>query len=274
MSATQIDITQGRRSNRRRNRFFHFLAELRRRQVCRAITMHAVAMWLVCQVVDVVSQPLGLPEWTLTLVIILGLLGLPIIVIMSWLLDITPDGLVLEGAARDRKAEVAESKPRGHLDQFIDCGLILVALAIGAQLALAAIGSQTAVADDHKQKIAVVQFRVGAGNGASGLSEALVIELQHALLRQPSIVVISPSDPDHLEGSLILAGAVSTDDTSVRVTVTVTENDSGVVAWSDVFERPLAATLSAPTVFAEAIVTALPLFNDAATIAELAYEGP
>jgi hypothetical protein len=65
------------------NRLFHFVAELRRRRVCRAVTMYSVALWLVCQIVDVITPALELPEWTLKLAIVLGLLGLPVIILMG-----------------------------------------------------------------------------------------------------------------------------------------------------------------------------------------------
>ena len=88
------------------NRIANFVVELRRRQVCRTITMYTVALWLACQVVDVLSPHLALPEWTLKLVIVLGLIGFPIAIVLSWLFDITRDGgVVREIGARSGLAK-------------------------------------------------------------------------------------------------------------------------------------------------------------------------
>jgi adenylate cyclase len=37
---------------------------------------------------------MGLPGWTLNLVIILLSIGFPIIIILSWIFDVTPEGLM------------------------------------------------------------------------------------------------------------------------------------------------------------------------------------
>jgi len=246
----------------RHNRLFFFITELRRRRVCRAITMYSVALWLVCQIIDVVSPALDLPDWTLPLVIVLGLLGLPIIIIMSWLLEITPDGLVIEGPAEATQSSVSGPGPTRIVERVIDCSLILAALAIGTQLAIGAMGTESEAAEAYSQKIAVAQFRAAAGEEALSLSEGLAIELQHELAQQYGITVIASSDPQQLRGSQRLTGAVSVNSTFVRVTVTMIDFDSGVVSWSHVFELPRARMLAAPAELAQEIVAAIALTAD------------
>ena len=48
-----------------------FLAELRRRNVFRVAAAYLVVGWLILQVMAVIEEPLGLPVWTDTLVIVL-----------------------------------------------------------------------------------------------------------------------------------------------------------------------------------------------------------
>jgi len=242
-----------------RNRLFHFLTELRRRRVCRAITMYSVAMWLVCQIVDVISPALELPDWTLKLVIVFGLLGLPIIIMMSWLFEITPDGLVVE-ASEETDYAWGEAAGRKHIaDRLIDFSLILAALAIGVQLAIGAVGDEieSAVAPDHK--IAVMPFRAASSEEATSLSDALAVELQHALRQQFGVTVIASSDPAQLKGSMRLTGAVSASDTVIRVAVTMIDFDSGVVAWSAAFQLPRAESDMFSAELAQQIAAALPL---------------
>jgi len=224
--------------------------------------MYSVAMWLVCQIVDVVSPALELPDWTLRLVIVLGLIGLPVIIIMSWLLEITPDGLVIEGAAEVAPGSVPEARPTRIVDCVIDGSLILAALAIGAQLAIGAIGTETEAAENYSQKVAVASFRTAAGEEAVSLAEGLAIELQHQLTTQHGVTVIASSNPEQLKGSLRLTGAVSMSDSFVRVAVTVIDFDTGIVAWSDVFELSRAGTLAAPAELAQQIVAAMLISAD------------
>ena len=259
MTAATIYNTQPSSRPARRNRLFHFITELRRRRVCRAITMYSVAMWLVCQILDVVTPALELPEWTLRLVIVLGLLGLPVIITMSWLLEITPNGLVIEGPAEGARGCASGPGPTRIVDRVIDCSLILAALTISTQLAIGAMGTESEAAEAYSQKIAVAQFRAAAGEEAVSLSEGLAIELQHELAQQYGITVIASSDPEQLKGSLRLTGSVSVNDTFVRVAVTMIDFDSGVVAWSDVIQQPLARAHASPSELAREIIAAMPV---------------
>jgi hypothetical protein len=54
-----------------------FFAELKRRHVLRVAALYAAVAWLLIQVTDVVSEPLGLPGWLLKVVIWLMAIGFP-----------------------------------------------------------------------------------------------------------------------------------------------------------------------------------------------------
>ena len=69
------------------------LAELRRRRVVRVAIVYAIAGWLVIQVAATVLPTLHLPEWTVTLVVVLVVLGFVIVLVMAWMFDAGPRGL-------------------------------------------------------------------------------------------------------------------------------------------------------------------------------------
>ena len=83
-----------------------FFAELKRRKVIRAILTYVIVAWLVMQIAETVFEPLGLPPWTLTLVIALALLGLPLTVVIAWAFDLTSKGFE---ATRPEPAAVPDS---------------------------------------------------------------------------------------------------------------------------------------------------------------------
>jgi len=55
--------------------------------------MYSATAFIILEVVDIVLPRLGLPDWTVTLVIVLIAIGFPLTIILSWIFDITPEGL-------------------------------------------------------------------------------------------------------------------------------------------------------------------------------------
>ncbi|MDH4311125.1 MAG: tetratricopeptide repeat protein [Gammaproteobacteria bacterium] len=68
-------------------------AELRRRKVVRVAATYGVAAWLVIQVAETVFEPLLLPTWALTLVVVLAILGFPVAIALAWAFEITLAGV-------------------------------------------------------------------------------------------------------------------------------------------------------------------------------------
>jgi len=85
-----------------------FLGEIKRRKVFQVAAVYAVVAWLIIQIIDVVGEPLSLPKWLDTVVIVLLAVGFPIAVILAWAFDLTPDGVV-----RDRGTTVATTLSHG-----------------------------------------------------------------------------------------------------------------------------------------------------------------
>lgn len=71
-----------------------FLAEIKRRKVFRVAVAYAIVAWLVVQVVSVIAEPLSLPDWLDTVVIVLLLAGFPVAIVIGWAFDITSAGVV------------------------------------------------------------------------------------------------------------------------------------------------------------------------------------
>ena len=80
-----------------------FLVEFRRRKVIQVAAVYAVVAWLIIQVVDVVSVPLSLPTWFATVTIVFLGIGFPIALILAWIIDRTPQGMVVDQGAPARR---------------------------------------------------------------------------------------------------------------------------------------------------------------------------
>ena len=78
--------------------FSHFFSELRRRKVFRVVALYGVTAWLLVQVVVAIEEPLSLPDWFDTSIIVLLMIGFPVALILAWAFDLTPDGVVRTSA--------------------------------------------------------------------------------------------------------------------------------------------------------------------------------
>ena len=70
------------------------IQELKQRKVFRVAAVYLVIAWGILQVVDVISDPLSLPQWFSTVTILLLAVGFPIALVFSWIFDLGPDGPV------------------------------------------------------------------------------------------------------------------------------------------------------------------------------------
>ncbi len=73
--------------------FSAVLAELNRRKVLRTVGAYAVAVFVILQLMDAAVEPLRLPDWLPTLVVIVLILGFPLVFILAWQFEVTPEGV-------------------------------------------------------------------------------------------------------------------------------------------------------------------------------------
>ena len=102
-----------------------FLREIKQRKVFQVAAMYAVAAWLLIEVITTVEEPLNLPPWADTFVIVLLAIGFPIALILSWVFDVTPEGI--------KSASTTESdrvSPRSSVVTFAFISQALVLLAV------------------------------------------------------------------------------------------------------------------------------------------------
>ena len=67
--------------------------ELRRRKVTRVAAVYVVTGWLLVQIIDVIGEPLRLPDWFPVVVVVLVGIGFPLALILAWAFEMTPQGV-------------------------------------------------------------------------------------------------------------------------------------------------------------------------------------
>lgn len=101
-----------------------FFSELKRRNVFRVGTAYLVVGWLLIEVSDTVFPRLGLPEWTVTLVVAVLLIGFPLALVISWVYELTPEGLKLDAEVPPEQSITPTTGRR--LDRLILVGLVVL----------------------------------------------------------------------------------------------------------------------------------------------------
>ena len=100
-------------------------AELKRRNVVKVAVAYAIVGWLLVQIADVFFPALQLPDWTVTFVAALLILGFPVALLLSWAYELTPDGI-----ERTKSIPLSENitKVTGRKLDFVIIGLLALAV--------------------------------------------------------------------------------------------------------------------------------------------------
>lgn len=64
-----------------------FLAKVKQRKVFQVAVVYAVTAWIIVQIIVTIKEPLNLPVWSDTLVIVILAVGFPVALILAWMLE-------------------------------------------------------------------------------------------------------------------------------------------------------------------------------------------
>lgn len=107
-----------------------FFAELQRRHVYKVGAMYTVGGWLLVQVVTQVLPVFDVPALGQRLLVLTVIAGFPVALVIAWIFDLTPQGLVRTPAIEIAETPVA-SRQRRSMDRrlnYILGGLLVLAL--------------------------------------------------------------------------------------------------------------------------------------------------
>jgi TolB-like protein len=104
-----------------------FFEELKRRNVVRVAALYAIASWLMIQIGDVLFDTFDLPSTWLRLVVAVLILCFPIALILSWVYEMTPEGIKRE---RDVDRTQSVTHRTGHKINTLIIVLLVLAIAL------------------------------------------------------------------------------------------------------------------------------------------------
>jgi len=105
-----------------------FWQELKRRKVIKAAAMYAATAFIIMEAAEIMFPRLGLPDWTVTFLIILLIVGFPLTLIFSWIFDMTPKGIEkTETIEEEAKSDSPpEQKPLFSISNLLIAVLLVV----------------------------------------------------------------------------------------------------------------------------------------------------
>jgi adenylate cyclase len=240
-----------------------FFAELRRRRVIRVAVVYGVAGWVVIEVASTLLPGLHLPEWTVTFVIALVVLGFPIAVLMGWMFDIGPGGVQRTATETGAPAVVAPVAPIEAKNPVADPR---------PPQAPAPTPRLPPATDEDRRTIAVLPFVNMSGDVENEyFSDGISEEILNLLAKLPQLKVASRTSSFNLKGERIdiptvarqlgvgtvLEGSVRRAGERVRITAQLIEADSDSHLWSETYDREMKDVFAIQDDIAQSIVKAL-----------------
>jgi TolB-like protein/Flp pilus assembly protein TadD len=235
-----------------------FLAELKQRRVVRVGLVYLVVAWVAVQAASIALPAFDAPTWILRVVILLLALGFPFALLLTWAVDLTPEGVRLASGKVGNK-------------RMVGISLALVALALGwyfyGQPAL-----RKGAGGATERSVAVMPFVNMSGNPANEyFSDGLAETTLDMLAQVPDLKVIArtssfafkgkPDDMREIGRKLgaahLLEGSVQQAGDTVRITVQLIRAKDGSHLWSQRYDRKLADVFRIQDEIATSVVQAL-----------------
>jgi len=243
------------------------LSDLRRRKVFRVAATYGVIAWLTIEVASVVLPALHSPDWIISAIVIAALAGFPVVLLLSWVFDLTPKGVVRTEPLGEGAPEVRRIARRG-----IDFVVIAVLLGIVGYLAYRQDFFLTQ--GPGERSIAVLPFiDLSAEGGNEYFSDGISEELLNSLVgidglrvaaRTSSFAFKGRNEDIRLIGEklnvrTVLEGSVRRAGDQIRITAQLISVDDGFHLWSDTFDRRFDDIFTIQAEIAQSIVNALEL---------------
>jgi len=251
------------------------MTELTRRKVLRTLGAYAVATFAILQLMDAAVEPLRLPDWVPTLVVIGVILGFPLVLILAWTFDITSGGI--------KRTESAGLLSRGQsFAMFSIMMASTAALGVGlynyyasvfddSSAAAQPLASQRAFAAPENS-IAVLPFTDMSEEGNKGhFSDGIAEEILNLLTQVNGLHVAARTSSfafrdgatniqqigQLLNVSTVLEGSVRFSGNRIRLTAQLINVEDGYHIWSETFDRELDDVFAIQDEVASSIAEAL-----------------
>jgi tetratricopeptide (TPR) repeat protein/TolB-like protein/DNA-binding winged helix-turn-helix (wHTH) protein len=233
-----------------------FIGSLMRRGVVQAGLAYLIFSWLLIQVADAVTPILGLPPWFPSLITYSAIGGMPLVLVLAWLLEQSDGHLFLDRGKQSGR--MLSGLERNYLSIFV----AYIMAVIGASTYQVVVGFDVPAANGvvvaeedvllpvRPNSIAVLKFlNINNDDTARAFSDGLGEDILDRLARIPGLSVSSRGDswslPDNASSDVVrkrlrvayfLEGSVRLIDDDLRVVVQLIESATGFHVFSRSFD--------------------------------------
>ena len=266
--------------------WMNLLAELKRRNVVRAVAAYVAVAWLAIQVAETTFPAFGLTDRALRLLIIAFMIGFAPTIALAWVYELTFQGL-------KREVDVDHAGPLAARSNRLLDHVIVVLLALGItyfavdkfflgpareqarlEQALEQARSEALAEQLVETSIAVLPFlNLSSDPEQAFFADGMAEELLNLLARIPELRVISRTSAfafkgrevgiaeiaEKLKVTHVLEGSVRRSSNRLRITAQLIEARSDSHLWSEVYDRPLDGVFEVQDEIASRVVDALRL---------------
>src|SRR5438309_10819087 len=247
----------------------NILSELKRRNVYRAAVAYGVVAWFLTQLTTQVFPFFEIPNYAVRFVVVALAVGFPIAMLLSWLYEFTPEGVV---RTEDLDPVQARSVQRatGRVLDFIIIGVLLLVIAM---LIVGRLPFYRQTGESISQKsIAVLPFENRSEDKANAyFAEGIQDEILTRLSKIADLKVISRTSTQHYKSAPenlaeigkqlgvahILEGSVQRSGDGVRVNVQLIKAANDSHLWADTYDRKLTDIISVESEVGKAIAEQL-----------------
>lgn len=214
---------------------------------------YGLVAFVVVQVADIAFPALRLPDWTLTLVVALAIIGFPLALVLAWAYDMTPEGVMRTGSAPAADSMSAVLVPPNEAERKVSA-------------------SRVHDSNDSIHSIAVLPFVNGSADPENEyFSDGLTEELLNKLAKTGSLRVPARTSSFAFKGQsvdvreigkklnvdTVLEGSVRKVGTRLRITAQLIDVADGYHRWSESYDRELTDVFAIQEEISTAIVTTL-----------------
>jgi TolB-like protein len=243
-----------------------WLSQLRQRGVLRVAASYAVIGWLLLQIADVTFEPLGLPRWAMTTLIVAVALGFPVAVLLAWFFELGDQGITRDAAP------ASAARPQVHgARRYADVAIIGVLLVVVAVL-LVRQSDMGKPPPPPNPTLAVLPFvNLAADQEQQYFSDGLAEEMLDRLGQVPGLLVVARSSSFAFRDSkddvreiaaqlgvnVVLEGAVRRDGKRLRLSAKLVDGKTGLQLWSGSFDREVNDVFAVQAELAQAVINAI-----------------
>jgi TolB-like protein/Tfp pilus assembly protein PilF len=252
-----------------------FFAELQRRHVYKVGVAYGVAGWLLVQIATQVFPFFDVSNSAVRWVVIAVIAGFPVALVLAWVFDITPEGIVRTDAQAGVDPGRQASQRRG-MDRRLNYVLGFLLLLTGAYFAAERAGlvgrAGRGGAETQDKSIAVLPFENLSDDKANAyFAQGIQDEILTRLAQIGALRVISRTSTQHFASSPdnlpeiarqlgvanVLEGSVQKAGDAVHVNVQLIQAATDAHLWAQTYDRKLDNVFSVESEVAGAIALAL-----------------